>query len=339
VPNEMSDNKKTKNDLATRVALLYYNNNMNQNEIGQSLGISRSYVSQLITYAREEGIVKISIQAVDSYFNEMRFAERFGLKQTFILASPSFEYSDSEFGRFAAPHTMRLIRNAKNIGINLGQSVNKVISMIPKDEVGDCNVNTVVQIMGGCFEQPGEVKGGVPSELVYKLGRLLDCDCLYLNCPAIVSNVEAKSLFEQEESILRVEKAWNTLDTVLMGMGQAGNGIVFDGLGKNFKKTIHDSKAVADINLNFFDKNGHFVPACEDNKMMLGYKQLKKIKMKIVYAYGIAKANAILAGLRAQMFDVLFTDSITAEKIIKLDEQDRCGGGKASKKSQVSENS
>lgn len=319
--NSDTDFGKTKNDLAKRVALLYYNNDMNQSEIGHALGISRSYVSQLLIYARETGIVKIFIEEEDSYLNEVNFAGRFGLRQAFILPSSSPEYTDSEFGRFAAPHTMRLIRNAKNVGVNLGQSVNRVISLLSKDDVGDCSVNTVVQIMGGCYGQPGDVNAGVPNELVYKLGRLLGCECLYLNCPAIVSGPHMKELLEQEADIVRVRSAWDTLDTVLMGAGQAGRGMIFDGPGKRYQQAVFDAKAVADINLNFFDRAGNYVPVCEENKIMLEYERLKRVRTKIVYAYGESKANALLSALRANMIDVLFTDSITSGQILELDQQ------------------
>jgi DNA-binding transcriptional regulator LsrR (DeoR family) len=39
----------------------------------------------------------------------------------------------------------------------------------------------------------------------------------------------------------------------------------------------------------------------------------------VAYAYGTPKAKAILAAMRAKMIDVLFTDSLTMDEILKLD--------------------
>jgi DNA-binding transcriptional regulator LsrR (DeoR family) len=47
-----------KKELATRVSILYYEEKFGQNEVASKLGISRSYVSQLLTYARLNDIVK-----------------------------------------------------------------------------------------------------------------------------------------------------------------------------------------------------------------------------------------------------------------------------------------
>lgn len=310
--------KNPRSDLATRVALLYYSDNLSQNDIALTLGISRSYVSQLLTLARELGIVQITVNAGEAYLAEESFARRYQLQQAFILPSTSQEYTDSEFGKYCAPHTLRLIRNVKRIGINLGASVNKVVSMIQKEDVGDCTVELVAQIMGGCVQQEKTKAGSMPSELVFRMGQLLNCDTLYLNCPALITNATARELLLQEASIQNVIAAWDHLDMVLMGMGQAGAGMLF-GNFPELRARIRASRAVADVNLNFLDRSGALLPVLVENRMAMAFEDIRKVKTKVAYAYGTPKAKAILAAMRAKMIDVLFTDSLTMDEILKLD--------------------
>lgn len=307
---------KTKINMAARAAVLYYNKSMSQNEIALMLGISRSYVSQLLALARETGIVKISVQS-NGCEREIEFAARHGIGQAFIMLSQSKEVTDAEFGSFCAPHTARLLRGARNIGVNLGDTVRKVIYSLQAEDLRECRAQNVVQIMGGCVQSEANPNGVMPNELVFCLGNLLKCRCLYLNCPALLSNEAIRTLIRREESIRSICQAWEQLDVVLMGMGRADRCRLVAG-DEALEREVRSSNAVADINFNFFDTQGGLVELFGANKLVLESASLAKIPCKVVYAYGYEKAQAILAGLRAKMIDVLFTDSITADAIDKL---------------------
>lgn len=309
--------KKSKIDLATRAALLYYDKGLSQNEIAKVLSISRSYVSQLITLAKNLGIVKITIQA-NEFVKELDFAERFGLKQVYILPSQSAEYSDSAFDTFCSQQTTRLLKNARCIGVNLGETVKRVINALSTDDLRDCSAEYIVQIMGGCTQHYSGSSGPMPNELVFYLGNLMGCRCMYLDCPVTFSNPAIRDLLLQEESIQSVCEMWDQLDIVLMGMGTAENSILVRD-DEDLKKQVLQAGAVADINFNFFDINGNLIDLFSENKLVMPAEQMKKIPCKVAFAYGIEKAEAILAALRANMIDVLFTDSITTNEIVALD--------------------
>ena len=52
----------SKTALIVKVAKLYFEVGMSQAEIAQELDISRSYVSRLLTDAKEQGIVSIAVR-------------------------------------------------------------------------------------------------------------------------------------------------------------------------------------------------------------------------------------------------------------------------------------
>lgn len=313
------DKRNPKEELASHAAIMYYSYNKNQNEIAKQLGISRSYVSQLLSLARDLGLVTVTINTDDVYKYEADFAQKHDLKQAFILDSASSEDTDAGIGSFAAPHITRLISSSKVIGVNLGDSVGRVISGLTGGEFTDSSGKTVVQIMGGFNNDDSIKNSSLPNELVSSLKNILGCSSVYLNCPAVIENRELRELMLNEPSIKKVTDIWNDIDMVIMGIG------AFDELSRtqsllreDTKQQLEKSNACGDINTHYFNFNGEYLDILENKNICLSYKQLKNIDKKVVVGYGERKVKPLVAALRAGMIDILITDSNTAKSIDKI---------------------
>ena len=57
--------------LIARVARLYYESHVRQNEIAEQLGLSQAAVSRLLTLGEKEGIVKIVVNIPRGVYTEM----------------------------------------------------------------------------------------------------------------------------------------------------------------------------------------------------------------------------------------------------------------------------
>lgn len=310
----------TKKEMASRVSILYYEKNKSQNEIAKEMDISRSYVSQLLNYARECGIVKISIN-IDEYSlrmirKEVEFKAKFPkLKQVFIMNSESDEFTVNNIGKFAAPYVTELINDAKVIGINLGTSVEKTIENLEAILFGDAKNKKVVQMMGG-FNNSLLVAGVHPNELVGKLSTILNCEAYYLNCPVIIEQSEIREALLKEKSIETVINIWGTIDLAIMGIGVADvRSKLFKLFNKKMINEINKRLVCCDLNTNFFNEKGEYISVFDDNKISISYPQLKKIKKKVIISYGEYKSKAILSALKGEMIDILITDSITIDAI------------------------
>lgn len=313
------ENNSQKHDLAARTATRYYEYQQSQSEIANALGISRSYVSQLLTYAREAGIVKISVNVKNDYRREVAFLKDYSCKHAYIMNSDSESFTLSNIGRFAAPHITRLINNASTIGINLGESVQKAVSELDTNDMVDSCNKVVVQMMGG-YNGNYNTQAYLPNELVSKLSQLLNCRCLYLNCPTIMTNRELRDMMFEEQSIKEVVDRWKWIDLAIMGIGVANEASkTFTLLPEEMKEIIRESKACCDININYFNENGDYLRLLDDTKISVPFELLRNIKNKVVIGYGANKARSIISALRAKMIDVLITDSITANAIEKLE--------------------
>ena len=77
---------------------------------------------------------------------------------------------------------------------------------------------------------------------------------------------------------------------------------------------------VGDINLIFIDSQGRHVPNKLDERIVrVPLDRLKSIKNVIGVAFGKRKLEVILAALRGEIINILFTDKDTAKGIIKVD--------------------
>ncbi|NLJ41063.1 MAG: hypothetical protein GX352_05565 [Clostridiales bacterium] len=312
----MEFNKK---ELAQKVSLLYYENNKSQNEIATELEISRSYVSQLLSFARKSGIVEIIVH-VDEFGlrmirEEVRFKTRFpGLKQVYIMKSQSEGFTELNLGKFSVPYIADMINDAEVIGVNLGQAVENTIDQLQRQSFADTSNKQVVQIMGGFSNSA--IRAVQPNEVVRKLGTILNCDSYYLNCPAVVEQPQLRKALLREKSIETIANMWNHIDLAIMGIGVAdGRSKLFNTLTPEMSEVVERSNAYAELTINFFDKEGKHIHLLEDNKISIPFRQLKKIKRKVVICYGEYKKKAIAAALKAGMIDVLITDSITINAV------------------------
>ena len=55
----------------TRVARMYYERDMRQSDIAKQLGLSQATISRLINRAKDEGIVRISVNVPQGVYSEM----------------------------------------------------------------------------------------------------------------------------------------------------------------------------------------------------------------------------------------------------------------------------
>ncbi|MBV5336698.1 MAG: hypothetical protein J0653_01435, partial [Deltaproteobacteria bacterium] len=100
--------------LLTKVSKLYYEDNLNQDEIVSRLHISRSTISRLLAQAREEGVVKIVVvPPTGTYANlETDIEQKYEVEEVIIADVPtpdSPQMIARELGAAAANYLFRVI--------------------------------------------------------------------------------------------------------------------------------------------------------------------------------------------------------------------------------------
>ncbi|MBN2395521.1 MAG: hypothetical protein JXC36_03540, partial [Candidatus Atribacteria bacterium] len=300
-----------KRELATKVSILYYDQKENQNEIASKLNISRSYVSQLLNYARDNDIVRTYVN-IDAFHprmikEEIEMSQIFPtIQQFYIMKSESHEATIQQIGKFAAPIVTKLIKQAKTITVDPGTTVRKVIESLSEDSFIHCQEKMIVPIMGGL----GNEKVGLQSnQLVEKLSDIIKCNYCILNCPATLSDPKVRDALIKEKNIQQVIKIWDRLDLAILGVGNVREGCTaFSSFNDSMIEKAQRSSAVSEIAINFFDQDGHYLDVLDDYRVSIPFDKLKNAKVKVMIAFGIEKAQAIDAALKAGVIDFLITD-------------------------------
>jgi len=310
----------SKRELATKASILYYEENNNQDEIALKLGISRSYVSQLLSYARSHNIVRIVVNVEDFYSHlirkEIEFSKYFPeVKQFYFMKSESLEDTKKHIGKFAAPLLVNLIRKANIIIVDPGTSVGKVIRELTPSSFSNCQGKKVIPLGGGIDNINVRLHS---SEFVRKLGQILNCKYYFLNLPILIENYSLKNTLFKEKNAQEIINLWNDADLAILGIGNISkDSTLFSSCSNSMIKKIKNSKAVGEMGVNFFDKKGNFLPLLEKYRVGIPLEKLKKIDTKVVIAFGEQKALALTSILRTNLTDILISDSITAHEMEK----------------------
>jgi len=202
-------------DLLTRVASLYYEENLTQAEIARRIGTSRSTVSRLLQEAREAGWVEIIIhhrwKTVPAV--EQELVARFGLRGARVLAGEDRQHDEllRGLGMLAAEYLDGLIQNGHILGISWGTAIyNTVQALRPRRKVSV----TVVQMIGAVGRGEPLIDG---PDLARSLAHVYGGEYRCLHAPLVVEDARIKEALLQEPHIRETLALARQADVALVG--------------------------------------------------------------------------------------------------------------------------
>jgi len=308
--------------LMVKVSKLYYEDNLNQDEILEKLHLSRSKVSRLLQRARDEGIVQITVITPDGILSDLeaKLEARFRLQEVVVVEvrpSDSQSVISRELGITAASYLARTLRDNDVIGISWGNTLHHMVSALQPMETQGVQV---AQIIGGLGPPEAEAHA---TDLCRRLARTLGSRLTLLSAPGIVDNLRTKEAFLSDIHIQRALSLFPKLDVAFVGIGAPTPDSVMmqDGsiITQQELEALLARGAVGDIALRFFDNYGQAIQTDVDERVIgINLDQLAQVKRVVGVAGGPEKKEAILGALRGGLVDVLITDSITAQSLLDM---------------------
>ena len=145
---EKKDYGDKKTELLVKVARMYYEDSMSQEEIASEIACSRPYVSRLLTDAKEMGIVQFKVVPPKGYELEMerRLREKGSLEKVIIVPKKSNLPKLTAVAKAAAEYLESVVENGDIIGYSWGNTVYSVSNFLSQKE--DLSDVTVVQLCG-----------------------------------------------------------------------------------------------------------------------------------------------------------------------------------------------
>ncbi|MFZ1396251.1 MAG: sugar-binding transcriptional regulator [Candidatus Promineifilaceae bacterium] len=295
---------------------------MSQAQIAGRFGYSRSAISRLLTEARDEGIVEISIKhpLERLYTLEQRLRSCFNLTDVRVAHRGILNYQRTLrlVGKLGANYLTEELPDGAVLGISWGTAAHEVSQALqPRSRSG----MHVVQMIGSLGYGDPEIDG---SEVVRSIANNLGGQHHALDAPLLVRDPIGREALLAEKRIRATLEMALDADYALVGIGSVlpeRSSLLRAGyLDSNDLNILDRQGAVGDICVNHYDINGKILDL-DIHKRVIGVElnKLTKSPCKIIgVAAGKMKAPAILGALRGGFVNVLITDSTAAEEVLLL---------------------
>ena len=306
-------------ELLAKVASMYYEQEMTQNQIAASLDLSRVKIYRLLKAARETEIVRILIDwpVKRSLDLEAQLADNFGMDRALVLQTGA---TDSalllrRIAQLAARYLEGVLADQTTLCICFGSTTYEVISAIRMDFQADVKV---VQATGSLSHALKEFDS---SALTRQLAQKLGGEAHYLSSPLLADDAQAAAVIREQAVVGLTLEQVRGADIALVGIGDLDpltSGFVRAGVAESqLLRSYREAGAIGDMAWQIFDGAGKLFP-CELNQRIIGVtlEELRAVPQTIAVAVGLSKAAAIRGALQSGAVNVLCTDEETAERIL-----------------------
>lgn len=307
-------------ELLAKVAAMYYEREMTQNDIAAALELSRVKIHRLLKEARESQVVRILIDWPIKRSSELeaRLVHRFGLERALALQSGATDAAllRRRIAQMAARYLESILDDGAALSICFGSATYEVISAIRPDFQAD------VKVMQATGSLPHALKEFDSSALTRQLAQKLGGEALYLSSPLLADHAEAAAVIRGQAVVAQALEQVRRADIALVGIGDldpATSGFIRAGVaGSRQLRSYRRQGAIGDMAWQIFDQGGRPFP-CKLNQRIIGMTldELRAVPRTVAVAVGLNKAAAIAGALKSGVINVLCTDEATAARILR----------------------
>src|SRR5699024_2276713 len=295
--------------LIVKIAIYYYQENMNQAQIAKNIDISRPMISSYLQKAKASRSVNIYINDKNYHVAQMesKIEKQFNLKK--VIITQSLELSKDEVllavVRSSINYLKRNLEDKKNVGISWGNTLRVLAREFPYESLNHLNL---VPLIGGMGNQYISYHS---NQICYDLRNKFQCKSNFLYSPALIKENKFLNIIKQNDSIKEIMQKGKQVDMALVGISTPYINNIMKEVGffsENDSEEASRLKGIGDINSRIFDESGREID-CSINRSVVGItlEDIKKIPHVVGIASGQEKQKSILTAVKAGMVDVLIT--------------------------------
>lgn len=311
---------ETEESLIVRVAWLYYVGGLNQEATASRLGLTRARVNKMLSEARENGLVSISIdhQNAGMLPVENALAKRF--KLDFCVSTPAFGFTKDDktssetrkqiafraVGVAAANYLKNLLtENEKaTIGTGWGRTIEQMTLQLAGVRAPHARF---ISIMGSLTANSAYN----PFEVVHALARRTGGEGYFLPVPFIADSIEDRKVLLSQRSVVKAMEIAHSASVCIISTGELTEDSLLrrqNMISREELESLRAAGAIGDTNGIFFDSNGKQIDH-ELNKrtIALGFDDLRKMPVVLLVA-GYEKIEAAKALLKSGIVNGLIID-------------------------------
>jgi DNA-binding transcriptional regulator LsrR (DeoR family) len=312
----MADN----NELLSRIAYLYYKNDLTQQQIANQIGLSRSKVVRLLQEAKRTGIVRIEIVKKLPLQEEVAFdlQRLFKLQRAIVVRTEESQAHTLESIRSAVANLIiDELRNVKNIGFGYSRTLGNIADYIHADS--DTYDVAVCDLMGAMigFSLPY----GPAADVARRIGGTF----YPISAPIMALEGSEAEVYLADPNLKRSMQAAGEIQLAVVGIGDSSTQNILYRSGYITEETVNNMRRqgiVGEICMHFFNANGMRVESeIESRIISVPWNSLKRAKIITAVFSESHKVLPTLAALKTGVISILVTDDRTAKKILELHQQ------------------
>ncbi len=309
---------------ALKVARMYYYQNMTSEAIAHELNVSRSTISRLLSYAREQGLVNIQIVDPNEHpqLLEARIVEQFKIKRAHVVPVPGIAGEGEWLTRvvqYAANYLNTQFDSEMVMGIAWGTTISAIARyLLPKAT----HNSQIIQLNGAGNTQSMGIE--YASEIIVRFAQNYQATANLFPVPTFFDYAATKAALWKERSIQRLLDLQNQADLLLYSIGAVNAGVpshVYSAgyLERADFQDLKRLKLVGDIATVFFREDGSFDGIPINERTSGPALELFQRKHGICVVSGYAKVAGVAAAMRGGLLTELIIDEPTARKLVEGD--------------------
>lgn len=307
---------------AIKAARMYYYQDLTTDAIAHELNVSRSTVSRLLSFAKQNGL--IDIQVVDPTEEPNRLANlilgKFKIKNVHVV-SVSEVAGEAEWLQRVANYTASYLNTLFNSNMILGIAWGTTMTAVSNHLLRKTTHNAqIVQLNGAGNTQSMGIE--YASQIIMRFSENFQARAHLFPVPTFFDYPETKKTLWREGSIKRILDLHAQADLLLYSIGAVNAGIpshVYSGgyLSPQDYKELGKYDIAGDIATVFFKKDGSFDNIPLNSRASGPNLKIFQQSYGICVVSGLAKVGGLHAALRGKLMSELIVDEPTARALVE----------------------
>lgn len=312
----------TRSQAALRVAQMYYLQDLTMDAIAREMRLSRSSISRLLTFARESGLVEITVHSPQEARGQLtqRIASRFGVTP-YVVPTPE-NISEAERLERTAISAARILSTAVDsnmvLGVAWGATLSAIARALPRKPLHDVRV---VQMNGAANDHTSGV--AYAGDILNRFGEAFNAQVSQFPVPAFFDDPVTKHAMWRERSVRTVLELQSRIDIFAFGLGSPKSevashvyaGAYFD---TNDMRSLARSGVVGDCATVFFrlDGSSSGIPINERSSGP-DLDTVRRIPHRLCVVSSISKLESLQGALAAGLVTELVIEEGVARHLVQ----------------------
>lgn len=292
-----------------RIAWLYYDQGMRQQEIADFIGVSRLTVNRSLKEARKIGVVEFRIHEkhVRCFEIEENLRRATGLASVAVMPSAPDVVANVASG--ALPRFTEALGKCATIALGGGNTIRTMVRRLPKIR------KFAVEQMVSMGEFVDEEAVYDPETVAHMITTKLNVKCHRIDPPTLDTPPEAVEAIKGSRPMARAMQLVREADIAFISACDVSTSplVFYYPVSEAIRGELLAMGVIGEIEGTLYTLDG------ETHETIFSRRECVKLPMKcptVLVSGGVNKVNAIVGAIRGKLVNELITDSKTATRLL-----------------------